>query len=424
MTVDLPASGTVDSVEPLIAAAGYQAMRTAVQVTCREYERQVQSCPHCHGAGLQSEGSDARQVRASFGRVPLHLRRLRCETCGRRFRPADAFLASLAGGMVSSRLRAACVLAGSSWPYQTAVTVLHGLCGAEVSAEWVRHLTNAAGSQEARSQREAAQARVAPPLAMRAAEREGYLAPPQTAAPEQLLVGLDGGWIASREQPGGMEGKVGVVATETEAVGRRGRHRLSRRRYVATFEDGDQLGRLTYAAAQTLDGDRARRQTVLGDGANWIKTQAALHFPGATTILDWGHVERAVHKAIRAARPGVANRGLRREAHQTIPDLLWQGKGADAIAALRALQPPDGERVAALEETLTYLQTQQGWLGNYQAWQAAGEPIGSGLVEREVALVINPRLKHQGMRWRRDNADAMVALRVRTINDAWDQKVA
>lgn len=424
MTVDLPASGTVDSVEPLIAAAGYQAMRTAVQATCREYERQVQSCPHCHGAGLQSEGSDERQVQASFGRVHLHLRRLRCETCGRRLRPADAFLACLEGGTVSRRLRAACALAGSSWPYQTAATVLHGLCGAEISDEWVRHLTNAAGSQEARSQREAAQALVAPPLAISTAEREVHLAPPQPAAPEQLLVGLDGGWIPSREQAGGMEGKVGVVATEMEAVGRHGRHRLSRRRYVATFGDGDQLGRLAYAAAQTLDGDRARRQTVLGDGASWIKMQAALHFPGATTILDWGHVERAVHKAIRAARPGVANRRLRREAHQTIPDLLWQGKRADAIAALSALRPPNGERVVALEETLTYLQTPQGWLGNYQAWQAAGEPIGSGLVEREVALVINPRLKHQGMRWRRDNADAIVALRVRTINNAWDQKVA
>jgi hypothetical protein len=416
VTVELPASGTVDSVEPLIAAAGSQAMRAAVQAACREYERQVQSCPHCHGAGLQSEGSDERQVQASFGRVPLHLRRLRCETCGRRFRPADAFLASLEGGTVTGRLRSACVLAGSSWPYQTAATVLRGLCGAEISDEWVRHLTNTVGSQESRSQREAAQALVAPPLALSAAERTEHLAQPQAAAPEHLLVGMDGGWIPSREQAGGMEGKVGVVATETEAVGRR--------RYVATFGDADLLGRLTYAAAQTLGGDRARRQTVLGDGASWIKAQAALHFPAATTILDWGHVERAVHKAIRAARPGATNRTLRRAAHETIPGLLWQGKGDEAVAALEALRPPDGERVAALEETRTYLRTQQGWLGKYQAWQAAGEPIGSGLVEREVALVINPRLKHQGMRWRRDNADAVVALRVRTINASWDQKVA
>jgi hypothetical protein len=326
--------------------------------------------------------------------------------------------------MVTGRLRSACVLAGSSWPYQTAASVLRELCGAAISDEWVRQLTNAAGSQEARRQQEAAQAVVAPPLAINAAERAAHLTQPERATPEQLLVGMDGGWIPSREQAGGMEGKVGVVATETEAVGRRGRQRLSRRRYVATFGDADALGRLTYAAAHALGGDRARHQIVLGDGARWIKTQAALHFPAATTILDWGHVERAVRQAIRAARPGAANRALRRQAHQTIPDLLWQGKGDEAVVALRELRPSSGERVAALEEALTYLQTQQGWLGNYQAWQAAGEPVGSGMVEREVALVINPRLKHRGMRWRRDNADAVVALRVRTINDSWDQKVA
>lgn len=37
--------------------------------------------------------------------------------------------------------------------------------------------------------------------------------------------------------------------------------------------------------------------------------------------------------------------------------------------------------------------------------------MGSGLMEREVALVINRRLKQQGMRWCRANADAVVVLR-------------
>ena len=30
-----------------------------------------------------------------------------------------------------------------------------------------------------------------------------------------------------------------------------------------------------------------------------------------------------------------------------------------------------------------------GWLGNYQALKEAGYPVGSGMVEREVELVIN-----------------------------------
>jgi Uncharacterised protein family (UPF0236) len=424
MVVDLPASGTVDDLEPVIVAAGQQAMRSAMQAACREYERQAQACPHCASPQLQSEGSDERRLQTSFGRVPLHLRRLRCEACGRRFRPADPFLASLAGSNVTSRLRSACVLAGSSWPYTTAALVLHELCGAAISAEWVRQLTNAAGIHEATAQWDAAQALVTPPLAISAAEQQQHLAEADREAPAQLLVALDGGWVPSRDQRGGMEGKVGVVAAEAETIGRHGRRRLSRRRYVATFGDADRIGVLTYAAAQALDGDRAQQQTVLGDGASWIKTQARLHFPAATTILDWGHVERAVHKAIRAARPGAAHRALRRQAHQVIPALLWRGEVDAAVAALAELRPPTGEPVPVLEETLTYLRNQRGWLGDYQTWRDAGEPIGSGMVEREVALVINRRMKRQGMRWRRVNADAIAALRVRTINASWDHHAA
>jgi hypothetical protein len=39
---------------------------------------------------------------------------------------------------------------------------------------------------------------------------EGIL--PQEAG----VIGMDGGWVPSREQPGGMEGKVGVVARSKE----------------------------------------------------------------------------------------------------------------------------------------------------------------------------------------------------------------
>ena len=43
------------------------------------------------------------------------------------------------------------------------------------------------------------------------------------------------------------------------------------------------------------------------------------------------------------------------------------------------------------------------------------------MVEREVDLVINRRMKRRGMRWRRANADAVVAPRVREYNATWDE---
>ena len=78
------------------------------------------------------------------------------------------------------------------------------------------------------------------------------------------------------------------------------------------------------------------------------------------------------------------------------------------------------EPIPVLEDTLRYLHGQRAWLGNYAAWQDAGYPAGSGLIERAVAVVINWRMKGRGIRWRRTNASAVVALRVRELNAAWE----
>jgi hypothetical protein len=132
----------------------------------------------------------------------------------------------LGGANATAKLRQACILAGASWPYATAAAVLHDLCvcGATISPEWLRQLTNAAG---ATVMAEAARALASPT----GAEARSQQAAP---GPSLLMVGLDGGWAPSRDQAGGMEGMVGVVAGEAEAIGR-GRRRLTRRCSVATF---------------------------------------------------------------------------------------------------------------------------------------------------------------------------------------------
>lgn len=422
LRIELPASGDINGVEPVVVEAGRRAMVDTIGAACREYERAVVACPSCASEALQSDGTDERVLLCSFGRVELSLRRLRCEGCGRRFRPAEPFLGSLGGANVTAKLEQACVLAGESWPYVTAARVLHELCGAQVSPEWVRRLTQRAGTAEAQRQLAEAEEVVQPTAeAVRTACTQAQTSDArERREPELLMVGLDGGWVASREQAGGMEGKVGVVATEAVPMGR-GRRRLCRRRYTATFGPSSHLGALTYAAASALDGEHARAQVVLGDGAHWIKTEAELHFPAAVKVLDWPHLSRAVQRAIRAARPGRRRRSERRVLHQELTEYLWRGNVEQALARLTALQPPtDAEPIPALETAIRYLEEQQDWLGDYQAWRDAAYPIGSGLVERAIELVINRRLRRRGMRWKRENAHALVALRTHTLNADWD----
>lgn len=428
IVVELAPEAEVGQMEAAIQEVGRQAMRAALKQAVRSYEAAHPACPHCGGVQSYPQGTVARRVLTRFGQVVLHLRRQRCGACGRRFRPAQGCLQALTGSNVTPELGAACALAGASWPYATAARVLHDLCGAQVSHEEVRRWTVRQGAQAAQVQQAEAEALLAPTAervhrerdAEARAQRRGERQTP-LPTPTRLTVGLDGGWLPSREQRGGMEGKVGVVATGAEAVGKHGRQRLTPRRYVATFASSEQVGALAYAAAVALGGDTAQEQLVLGDGAAWIKTQATLHFPHAVGIVDWAHVERALHKAIRAARPGRVYRDLRRALHHTIPDLLWHGDVDAALAALLALRAPDpaADPVARLEDAIAYLRSQRAWLGDYAAWQQQGYPVGSGLIERAVAIVINWRMKGRGMRWRRANASAVVALRVRELNANW-----
>jgi hypothetical protein len=325
-------------------------------------------------------------------------------------------------------LRKLAALVGSSWPYETAARVLNQLSGVQLSDERLRQLTNEQGSLLAKQQHSEAQhlLQEAVNLPLIRAQRGHSHPQGKQDHPQWLQVGLDGGWLLSREQKGGMEGKIGVVASQVEEVGKHGRHRLTKRRYVATFGPAEEVGRLTYAAACQLNATEAWRQVVLGDGANWIKTQASEHFPDALKILDWPHLWRKIRDAVRACQPGKhpARRAWRKAQYEVLLPLLWQGEGEQALRHLLSLRPLSGEVPPPWEEAIRYLETQGEWMGNYQHWQEQGYPVGSGLVERAVALVINVRMKKRGMRWKRANATAVVALRVQQINAAWDAAAA
>ncbi len=98
---------------------------------------------------------------------------------------------------------------------------------------------------------------------------------------------------------------------------------------------------------------------------------------------------------------------------------MWQGRVSDAIELLIGLR--GNERVEALESAIMYISNQRDWIDNYEEWKQTGYPIGSGMIERQVELVIDRRMKRQGMIWHRANADALVALRVNQINHDWEQ---
>jgi hypothetical protein len=201
----------------------------------------------------------------------------------------------------------------------------------------------------------------------------------------------------------------------------RQRHRLVRRRSVATFAPSQQLGKLAGAAAQGLNEDPSRPVVVIADGANWIKTEQARHFPQATCILDWAHlwreVSRAIHAAARAKPLSEQERDYPLYLHRS---WLWHGQVDLALQGLRKLATGlEAEARKTIQKAITYLEKQRRWIGSYEDWRKLGYPVGSGMIERAVALVINRRLKKRGMRWKRTNGTAVVALRTDLLNEDW-----
>lgn len=59
-------------------------------------------------------------------------------------------------------------------------------------------------------------------------------------------------------------------------------------------------------------------------------------------------------------------------------------------------------------------------MGSYEVWRKQSYPVGSGMIERAVAIVINRRMKKRGMRCCRANATAIVALPADLLNEDWD----
>ena len=430
LTIEIGASASISQMEQRIQEAGQQAMREALKQAIRQWEDQNHTCPSCGEKQRRLEGTTRRSIATTFGRVEVPRRRFRCQACLRRWCPANRLFTKLKGGTISQPLQEAAGLAGCSWPYRAASAVLKRLSGAQISAEEIRLLTNRQGKQRAAHQQEEAE---------RACSSPASEAPSAEKAEQPMLVGLDGGWVCSRDQRGGMEGKVAVVCSEVQDLpmptssttfswSDRGprrppkqRHRLARRRYVATFGPSQQLGQQAKAAAQMLCSDPSRPVVMVADGAEWIKKEQGRHFPQATCILDWAHLWREVSHAIRAAaraKPlAPRERDYQLYLHRS---WLWQGGVDQAVQGLRDLgtglpaEPSD-----AIHKAITYLEHQRPWIGSYEHWRKLGYPVGSGMIERAVALVINRRMKKRGMRWRRVNGTAVVALRTDLLNEDW-----
>ena len=266
---------SINELEGRIHIFGLRLMREVLCEVWQLCQRLRWACEVCGSDRITGEGYRDYGVMTVFGRVKLKRHRVKCHECTSLSQPADSMLKEVRGGHASIRFAELASLSGASWPYEQAATVLEKMVGDKVSHEQVRRLTNRHGQDAFEAQLREADGAL-----------ERHVEPSAGVdGPQMVNVAIDGGWARSRDNPNGMEGKVGVVYVDSEKVGEH-RRSLSGRRYAATFGPSERAGRLIYAQARRQGIDHAAKQSVIGDGARWISTIAEEHFPYALRILD------------------------------------------------------------------------------------------------------------------------------------------
>lgn len=316
---------------------------------------------------------------------------------------------ALAGGTWSPAVEQAVIRLGTWLPFERVPQELAALVGVTIGRETVRRRTEAAGAALV-----AAEAAVVERL-------ERTWPTPETGEAGWYQVSVDGAMVPL------VHGQWAEV--KTLAVGRLARQRqgdgtwrvqAKARSYFSRLADADTFRRLAWVETHRRGITLAPQVCAVVDGAEWCQHFLDWHCPDAVRILDFPHAAEYVSMAARSVF-GAASPALIAWLDQHLHELKHGAPDA-VLGALAAFPPrtmlgPDGPHCPR-DEALGYLTKRRAQIA-YAQFQAAGLPIGSGLVESANKLVVEARLKGSGMHWARSNVNPMLALRSAVCSDRW-----
>jgi hypothetical protein len=316
----------------------------------------------------------------------------------------------------SPRVEALTARLGSTVPFAAAARVVALAVGVRVRPTTRRRQTDAAGDAALVVEQAALGAALTTPSV--------HPAPPallqrRIAAPHVPL--LPGAWTA---------GKLAVVAdllpgppTETGPP----THQPGTPSYVARGEPAQAFGQPLTVEAPRRGRDAAGVVVSPHDGADWLPGMLDLLAPQA--VRSRAFPQAVAHLGTRAAV--VAGTSPPAATAWVAPQrTVAAAQGADALLAALADAQPHGPGATALpdaagkppaehlaREVASF--TKRAAQRAYPTCQAAGEPTGSGLVERGHQVGIGPRCKGAGQHWASQQLNPVLVLRCASGNDRW-----
>lgn len=377
------------------------------------------------GKRMESRGVRDKRLMTILGPVCYRRSMFRCPVCRRTRYPGDEAL-DVAGTTRSPGLRRMMARAGSQSTFKDGRDDLRIYAGIEVSAKDVERVAERIGqNMEAWNKR----------------ERESmlFLDGPEPEKDIPLMyVSYDGTGVPMRpkelagikgKQPDGTaktrEAKLGCVFTQA-ALDEKGYpiRDPDSTTFVGAIETAEAFGWRIYGEALRRGLTRTQRVVVLGDGAEWVKNLAEMHFPQALSIIDLYHARQHISTLCRNLF-GPEKRMERRRQRWW---MLLDGGRVESIVsqACRSLPKDPDLKKSSLTE-IRYLDKNKERM-RYNTFRAQGLFVGSGVVEAGCKTVIGQRLKQSGMEWSLRGANAIISLRCMMksdrLEDYWESRTA
>lgn len=253
--------------------------------------------------------------------------------------------------------------------------------------------------------------------ALAVAEAEAVLIqatwPPVPVGPDTAVVSVDGAMVPL---VGGIWAEVKTLAVGVVEPGDDDQPAaITDLSYVSRLVDAQQFQTDTLGELHRRGIERADQVVAVTDGAVWIQGWIDFHCPVAVRILDFAHAAQRL--AVLGQAEGPRATATTRAWFAAIQHRLKHEGMAAILAdvtAVAAVHPDPQVR----DEHLAYLVKRVEQMA-YPTFQAAGWPIGSGIVESANKLVVEARLKGAGMHWARASVNPMLVLRNAVCNDRW-----
>ncbi|MFQ5799792.1 MAG: ISKra4 family transposase [Bacteroidota bacterium] len=379
------------------------------------------------GTRMESQGVKSKGLLTILGPVDYARSMFQCPTCHTTRYPGDELL-DIVNTTRSPGLRRMMARAGSQSPFKEGSQDLRIYAGIDVSPKDVERVAERIGADiEAWSQKERQilldENR---PISLKKTIPVLYISYDGTGVPmtRTEVEGRKGKQADGSAKT--REAKLGSVFTQTttDSDGFPVRDPESTT-FVGQIETAEDFGYRIYAEAVRRGLYHAQHVVILGDGAEWIRTIAEMHFPGATQIIDLYHAREHVASLCKILFGSMENEVT----HHRIR--WWYDMDAGAIENIiqeaRLLLPDDLERCKNAETEMNYLHKNKERM-RYADFRARGFFVGSGVVEAGCKSVVGQRLKQSGMEWSVRGANAILSLRCAMVSgrleDYWEDRVA